>query len=177
MTDLMKELMAEVARVNKLELEVDRTVELQKNNVAQKRQEKAQSIALTLQELCDALIEADALTFKNNYTFFVLPGVSFKESDGFIRNVGIMFYSDGIWAGRYYSGTGSCCRSESFEHAVNRKACTQSMKALIDAWDDDMAKRVEETCMKQIKQTLKNRMEAMQNTLQKSNDEYAKYAR
>lgn len=177
MTDLMKELMAEVTRVNKLELEVDRTVELQKNNVAQKRQEKAQSIALTLQELCDALIEADALKFKNKSTFFVLPGVSFKEPDGFIRDVGIIFYSDGICTGCYYSGTGTCSRTESFEHAVNRKVCTQSMKALIDAWDDDMAKRVEEACMQHIKNMLEYRMDVMWKKLEKSNDEYEKYKR
>lgn len=177
MTDLMKELMAEVTRVNKIELEVDRTVVLQKNDVAQKRQEKAQSIALTLRELCEALLEADALKFKNNSAFFVLPGVSFKESDGFIRDVGIMFYSDGIFAGKYYSGTGTCSKTESFWNAVNRKACTQSMKALIDAWDDDMEKRVEEACMKHIKNMLEYRMDVMRKKLEKSNDEYAKYGR
>lgn len=177
MSDLMKELMAEVTRVNKLEVEVDRTVELQKNDMAQKRQEKAQSIALTLQELCDALIEADALKFKNRSTFFILPGVSFKEGDGFIRDVGIMFYSDGIWTGRYYSGTGSCAREESFAHAVHREVCAQSMKALVDAWDDDMEKRVEESCMKHIKKMLEYRMDVMRKKLEKSNDEYAKYRR
>ena len=177
MTDLMKELMAEVTRVNKLEVEVDRTVELQKHDVEQKRQEKAQSIALTLQELCDALIEADALNFKNKSTFFVLPGASFKESDGFIRDVGIMFYTDGIWAGLYYSGVGTCSKTESFAHAVHQKACTQSMKTLIDVWDDDMAKRVEESCMKHIKNMLEYRMDVMRRKLERSNDEYEKYVR
>ena len=177
MTDLMKELMAEVARVNKMEVEVERTVELQKDAVQAQRKEKAQDIALSLQTLCDALIEADAMLDSRRHPFFVLPGVSYKEPDGFIRDVGIIFYTDAIYVGGYYRGTGSCSKVESFYHAVNHFPVTKAMKAMIDAWDGEMELRVEEACMKQIKQTLKNRMEAMQNTLQKSNDEYAKYVR
>lgn len=173
MTDLMKELMAEVARVNKMKVEVERTVELQNDAVQAQRKEKAQDIALSLQTLCDALIEADAM----RGTFFILPGVSYKEPDGYNRYVGIVFKTDGIHVGKYYPGSGDCPLVESFSHAVNHLPVTKAMKALIDAWDNEMELRVEEACMKQIKQTLKNRMEAMQNTLQKSNDEYAKYVR
>ena len=177
MTVLMKELMAEVARVNKMEVEVERTVELQKDAVQAQRKEKAQDIALSLQALCDALIEADAIKNVNRRTFFVLPGASYKEGNGFIRDVGIIFSTDGIYAGDYYSGIGNCTMVESFYHVVNRFPESRAMKALVDAWDAEMELRVEEACMKQIKQTLQNRMEAMQNKIQKSNDEYAKYAR
>lgn len=177
MTDLMKELMAEVARVNKMKVEVERTVELQNDAVQAQRKEKAQDIALSLQTLCGALIEADAMLDSRRHPFFVLPGVSYKEPDGFIRDVGIVFKTDGIHVGKYYPGSGDCPLVESFSHAANHLPETKAMKALIDAWDNEMELRVEEACMKQIKQTLKSRMEAMQNTLQKSNDEYAKYVR
>lgn len=177
MTDLMKELMEEVARVNKMEVEVERAVELQQDAVQEQRKAKAQDVALSLQTLCDALIEADAMRDSRRCPFFVLPGVSYKESDGYNRYVGIIFKTDCIQVGKYYPGSGDCNPTESFYHAVNRFPVTQAMKALIDAWDSEMELRVEEACMKQIKQTLKNRMEAMQNTLQKSNDEYAKYVR
>ena len=177
MTDLMKELMAEVARVNKMEVEIERTVELQNEAVQTQRKAKAQDVALFLQVLCDALIEADAMRDSRRGPFFVLPGVSYKDIDGFNRDVGIIFYTDEIYVGGYYIGSGSCSKLESFCHAANHFPVTKAMKALIDTWDGEMELRVKEACMKQIKQTLKNRMEAMQNTLQKSNDEYAKYVR
>lgn len=177
MTDLMMELMAEVARVNKMEVEVERTVELQKDAVQAQRKAKAQDIALSLQTLYDALIEAGAMWDNRRRPFCVLPGASYKEADGYNRCVVIIFKKDGIHVGKYYPGSGDWSLVESFYHAVNHFPVTSAMKALLDAWDNEMELRVEEACMKQIKQTLKNRMEAMQNTLQKSNDEYAKYAR
>lgn len=173
---IMQELMAEISRVNKLELEVERTIDTQKKAVREERVNKAKSMGVTLNEFRDALIEADAMR-KGHSAFFVLPGVSYKEDDGYDRSVGIIFYTDGIFAGNYYPGSGCCNRVQRLEVIMQHGRPTQTMSALIDAWNEDMADRVEQACAEHIKETLAERMEAMKEALKASNDEYEKYAK
>lgn len=174
MNKLMAELMAEAHRVNALEIEVERTIDRQKEEIKQSRIQKAQEIESFLSELLDALIEADALQNKYNASFFVVTGAAY-EHDRYMRTVGITFRSGGIWTGGYYIGSDTCTREERFERAISKGPMYPSMKALIDAWNPEMERNMESAVAAHIKETLAQRMEKLQKDLKRSNDNYAKY--
>ena len=178
MSKLMDELMAEAQRINALEVEVERTVEQQKAQVQQERKDKLQSIGIFLDEMLKVLIEADAMRMPNNGpTFVVLNRVIYREDDGYMRTAGITFYTDKIYSGGYYMGARNCSKQESFESACCTGGFSESMRAIVDAWNPELERDIEEAIASYIKHVLAKRMEKMQKTLQKSNDDYAKYAK
>lgn len=178
MSKLMDELMAEAQRINALEVEVERTVEQQKAQVQQERKDKLQSIGIFLDEMLKVLIEADAMRMPDNGpTFVVLNSVIYREGDGYRRTAGITFYTDKIYSGGYYMGARNCSKQETFESACCTGGFSESMRAIVDAWNPELERDIEEAIASYIKYVLAKRMEKMQKTLQKSNDEYAKYAK
>lgn len=177
MSKLMDELMAEAQRINALEVEVERTVEQQKTQIQQKRKDKLQSIGIFLDEMLKVLIEADAMRMPNNGpTFVVLNRVIYSEDDGYKRTAGITFFTDRIYSGGYYTGARDCSRQESFESACCTGGFSKSMMAIVDAWNPELERDIEKAIAEYVKFVLAKRMEKMQKTLQKSNDDYAKYA-
>jgi len=178
MSKLMDELMAEAQRINALEVEVERTVDRQKAQVQQERKDKLQSIGIFLDEMLKVLIEADAMRMPNNGpTFVVLNRVIYREGDGYMRTAGITFYTDKIYSGGYYMGAGDCSKQETFESACCTGGFSESMRAIVDAWNPELERDIEKAIASYIKYVLAKRMEKMQKTLQKSNDEYAKYVK
>lgn len=178
MSKLMDELMAEAQRINALEVEVERTVEQQKTQVQQERKDKLQSIGIFLDEMLKVLIEADAMrTPSNRPTFVVLNRVTYREGDGYMRTAGITFYTDKIYSGGYYMGAGDCSKQETFESACCTGGFSDSMRAIVDAWNPELERDIEKAIADYVKFVLAKRMEKMQKTLQKSNDDYAKYAK
>lgn len=178
MSKLMDELMAEAQRINALEVEVERTVERQKAQVQQERKDKLQSIGIFLDEMLKVLIEADAMRMPNNGpTFVVLNRVIYRESDGYRRTAGITFYTDKIYSGGYYMGAMDCSKQETFESACCTGGFSESMRAIVDAWNPELERDIEKAIAEYVKIVLSKRMEKMQKTLQKSNDEYAKYVK
>lgn len=178
MSKLMDELMAEAQRINALEVEVERTVEQQKAQVQQERKDKLQSIGIFLDEMLKVLIEADAMRMPNNGpTFVVLNRVIYREGDGYMRTAGITFYTDKIYSGGYYMGARDCSKQETFESACCTGGFSESMRAIVDAWNPELERDIEKAIAEYVKVVLAKRMEKMQKTLQKSNDDYAKYAK
>jgi len=178
MSKLMDELIAEAQRINALEVEVERTVERQEAQVQQERKNKLQLIGIFLDEMLKVLIEADAMRTPNNKpTFVVLNRVIYSEDDGYRRTAGITFYTDKIYSGGYYIGTMDCDKQESFESACRTGGFSKSMRAIVDAWNPELERDIEKAIAGYIKHVLAERMEKMQKTLQKSNDDYAKYAK
>lgn len=178
MSKLMDELMAEAQRINALEVEVERTVEQQKAQVQQERKDKLQSIGIFLDEMLKVLIEADAMRMPNNCpTFVVLNRVIYSEGDGYRRTAGITFYTDKIYSGGYYMGSGDCSKEETFESACCTGGFSRSMRAIVDAWSPELERDIEKAIAEYVKFVLAKRMEKMQKTLQKSNDDYAKYVK
>lgn len=178
MSKLMDELMAEAQRINALEVEVERTVEQQKAQVQQERKDKLQSIGIFLDEMLKVLIEADAMRMPNNGpTFVVLNRVTYSEADGYRRTAGITFYTDKIYSGGYYMGARNCSKQETFESACCTGGFSESMRAIVDAWNPELERDIEKAIAEYVKIVLAKRMEKMQKTLQKSNDDYAKYAK
>lgn len=174
----MDELMAEAQRINALEVEVERTVKQQKAQVQQERKDKLQSIGIFLDEMLKALIEADAMRMPNNGpTFVVLNRVIYSEGDGYRRTAGITFYTDKIYSGGYYMGARDCSKQETFESACCTGGFSESMRAIVDAWNPELERDIEKAIADYVKFVLAKRMEKMQKTLQKSNDDYAKYAK
>ena len=177
MRKLMDELMAEAQRVNALEVEVERTVEMQKDRVQQERKDKLQSIGIFLDEMLKVLIEADATKmFDNRPTFVVLNRISYDD-DGYKRTAGITFYTDKIYSGGYYMGARDCSKQETFESACCTGGFSESMKAIVDAWSPELESDIEKAIAEYVKIVLAKRMEKMQKTLQQSNDTYAKYVK
>lgn len=178
MSKLMDELMAEAQRINALEVEVERTVEQQKAQVQQERKDKLQSIGIFLDEMLKVLIEADAMRMPNNGpTFVVLNRVIYSERDGYRRTAGITFYTDKIYSGGYYIGSNSCSKQETFESACCTGGFSESMRAIVDAWNPELERDIEKAIAEYVKVVLAKRMEKMQKTLQQSNDTYAKYVK
>lgn len=178
MSKLMDELMAEAQRINALEVEVERTVERQKAQVQQERKDKLQDIGVFLDGMRKLLIEADAMRMPNNApTFVVLNRVIYREGDGYMRTAGITFYTDKIYSGGYYMAARSCSKQETFESACCTGVFSDSMMAIVDAWNPKLERDIEEAIAEYVKVVLAKRMEKMQKTLQKSNDDYAKYAK
>lgn len=181
MSKLMDELMAEAQRVNALEVEVERTVEMQKDRVQQERKDKLQSIGIFLDEMLKVLIEADAMRMPDNgATFVVLNGVKYDD-DRYNRTAGITFYTDNIYFGGYYPaplcGCGSCSKSETLSNAFLTGGKAKATIATVDAWNPELERDIEKAIAEYVKVVLAKRMEKMQKTLQKSNDEYAQYAK
>ena len=178
MSKLMDELMAEAQRINALEVEVERTVEQQKAQVQQERKDKLQSIGIFLDEMLKVLIEADAMRMPDNGpTFVVLNRVTYSEVDGYRRTAGITFYTDKIYSGGYYMGARNCSKEERFESACRTGGFSESMRAIVDAWNPELERDIEEAIAEYVKVVLAKRMEKMQKTLQKSNDDYVKYVK
>ena len=178
MSKLMDELMAEAQRINALEVEVERTVERQKAQVQQERKDKLQSIRIFLDEMLKVLIEADAMRMPNNGpTFVVLNRVIYSEGDGYRRTAGITFYTDKIYSGGYYIGARDCSKQETFESACCTGGFSESMMAIVDAWNPELERDIEKAIADYVKFVLANRMEKMKAELHKSNDEYAKYVK
>lgn len=178
MSKLMDELMAEAQRINALEVEVERTVEQQKAQVRQERKDKLQSIGIFLDEMLKVLIEADAMRMPNNGpTFVVLNRVIYREGDGYRRTAGITFYTDKIYSGGYYIGARDCSKQETFESACCTGGFSESMRAIVDAWNPELERDIEKAIADYVKVVLAKRMEKMKAELQKSNDDYAKYAK
>lgn len=177
MSKLMDELMAEAQRVNALEVEVERTIDRQKEQIEQERKDRLQSICVFLDRMREVLIEADAMNMPNNGpTYVLLYGVHYN-SNGYNRSAGITFYTDRIYSGGYYSGAGDCSKQEIFENAAIRGASSESMKAIVDAWSPKLEDQIEKAIADYVKVVLAKRMEKMKAELQKSNDEYAKYVK
>ena len=177
MSKLMDELMAEAQRINALKVEVERTVEQQKAQIQQERKDKLQSIGIFLDEMLKVLIEANAMRMPDNGpTFVVLNRVIYSECDGYRRTAGITFYTDKIYSGGYYMGAGNCSKEESFKSACRTGGFSESMRAIVDAWNPELERDIEEAIAEYVKVVLAKRMEKMQKTLQKSNDDYAKYS-
>ena len=178
MSKLMEELITEAQRINALEVEVERTVEQQKAQVQQERKDKLQSIGIFLDEMLKVLIEADAMRMPNNGpTFVVLNRVIYSEGDGYRRTAGITFYTDKIYSGGYYMGARDCSKQETFESACCTGGFSESMRAIVDAWNPELERDIEKAIAEYVKVVLAKRMEKMKKTLQKSNDDYAKYAK
>ena len=176
MSKLMDELMAEAQRVNALEVEVERTIDRQKEQVKQERKDKLQSIGIFLDKMLKVLIEADAMRMPNNEpTFVVLNRVIYREGDGYRRTAGITFYTDKIYSGGYYMGARNCSKQETFESACCTGGFSESMRAIVDAWNPELERDIEEAIAEYVKVVLAKRMEKMQKKLSNSNNEYEAY--
>ena len=177
MSKLMDELMAEVQRINALEVEVERTVDRQKAEVQQGRKDKLQEICLFLDDMRKVLIEADAMRMPDNRPAFVLMNYLSYDDDGYQRTPAITFYTDNIFFGGYYPGSRDCSKNETLTSALRYGGLAKSTRTIVDAWSQNLEGKIEEAIASYVKHALAKRMEKMQKTLQKSNDDYARYVK
>lgn len=180
MSKLMDELMAEITRVNDLQTEVDRTVQMHDKEIQTSRDEKGEKIATFLCEIG-----------------VLLRDVS-KGKDGYFPDIPLDVHNDGKQICINYSvepGTGVVSIYGGYRGQIQYRVRTNFGKpafrcdytreqhkiniinAIIDQWDTECEQKLENRVANIVKQEMANRMEAMQKKLNDSNNEYESYFR
>ena len=174
MNDLMKELMAEAQRVNALEIEVNKTAKAQWDAVRDSRLEKFKKIADFLYECDTLLIEADALNTEKKNNFSVAVG-SCTEPDGYHRTIEAVFWTNDVYIGGLYIGSGSVGSQQSISATIKYKKLRLYENSVIDGWNEGTEISVMNAVSKHVKKTLAKRVEKATANLKESNEKYEKY--
>lgn len=176
----MDELYAEITRVNELQTEVDRTVQMHDKEIKADRDQKMVGIATFLCEIGIVLRDVS----KGQYGYF--PAIPLGVvHDGKPICINYSVQSSGrvnIYGGyngqiqyRVWSRFGTTERPGigcDYEREPHKIAI---INAIIDQWDDEHERKLGSRIANIVKQKMAERMDAMQKKLSNSNNEYEAY--
>ena len=176
MSKLMEELMAEVNRVNRLQVEVDKTVGMHNSEIAMDRERKAISITKFIHDIGDILRDVSAGlygyypeipldVYHNGKQIYI--NFSVQDNNRFVSIYG--GYRGQIQFRVFNMANGIKCDYIVEQHKLD------IINALIDQWDEECERKLEYRIAQIIKKKMAERMEVMQKKLADSNEEYAKY--
>lgn len=156
MTDMMKEIMAEVERVNKLGAEVDKAIADMNAETMAFRVVKGDEIADFLREMCNSMKVAGVSGYIHVYCCGDDPKVDRKWP------LGVQLHKDFFRIG-YFNIMG-----------LFSEAC-KLRDTFIDRWNAAEQQKVETAVAEAIKKTLAERMDKMTADLTKANADHAVY--
>lgn len=176
MSKLMEELMAEIERVNGLQTEVDRAVANQTAQIKADRDvrmERPRAFLIKMGWTLGKLGDNDP----NRGYYPDIPLDVFLNGKQLYINYSIDRSKDGKRSLYAYGGYHHC-----IEFRVGPKGIypdypeqQEFVNAIIDQWNDECERNLENRVATIIKETITKRVKAMQKKLTDSNDEYAKY--
>ena len=156
MTDLMKQIMAEVECVNRLNAEVDKAIADMEAETIVRRVDKGNEIADFLREMCNSMKVAGVSGYIHVYCCGDDPKVGQKLL------LGVQLYKDFFRIG-YFNIMGL------FSEAYKLR------DTFIDRWNAAEKQKVETAVAEAIKRTLAKRMDKMTADLTKANADHAVY--
>lgn len=160
MTDMMKEIMAEVERVNKLGAEVEKVVADRNAETMVCRVEKGNEIADFLREMCNSMKVAGVSGYLHVYCCGDDPTVD--RYNMWKWPLGVQLHKDFFRIG-HFNIMGS------FSEACKLR------DVFIDRWNTSEKQKVETAVAEAIKKTLAERMDKMTADLTKANADHAVY--
>lgn len=183
MSKLMDELYAEITRVNELQTEVDRTVQMHDKEIKASRDEKGEKVATFLCEI--GVILRDVSKGERGY-FPDIPLDVYHNGKQIYINYSVQ---DGtghvsIYGGyrcqiqyRVYSRVGMRGKPAITWDYDKEQHKVDIINAIIDQWDDECEQKLGNRIANIVKKKMAERMDAMQKKLEDSNNEYENYFR
>lgn len=182
MSKLMDELYAEITRVNELQTEVDRTVQMHDKEIKASRDEKGEKVATFLCEI--GVLLRDVSKGERGY-FPDIPldvchngkqiCINYSVQDS--GHVSIYGGYRGQIQYRVYSRVGMKAKPAITWDYDKEQHKVDIINAIIDQWDDECEQKLGSQIANIVKQKMAERMEAMQKKLEDSNNEYENYFR
>ena len=176
MSNLMDALMAELERVNNLETEVKRTVEMHNAQIKASRDIKMERPRAFLTQMGWNLAKLGSNHGRYGY-FPDIPLDVYHNGKQLYVNFSIeQKTGDRKWLS-VYGGYRGCIEyrvSKSDIHP-DYEVDRDVVNALIDQWDDECEQKLEQRIAKIIKESMAEKMEAAQKKLNESNNEFEQY--
>lgn len=175
MSNLMDELMAEITRVNNLEIEANESAENLIKQVMLSRTEKLKEINEFCNRMNDAVRKAvEPISRYGGYrkwTHVIVPG---SYVDGNHRwNNELKFGGRDVHLGIFLIGSKDF--QSTYGTIEDPDLTAKSVQEFIDGWSEDTERRIEFAVTEFVKQTLQWRIEQATQKLKNANEQHAKY--
>ena len=176
MNNLLADLIEESKKVSKLEARASKEVHDQNIIINQGRFEKAQMIKRFIDEIHNALVEADAIRDKYRGYFIVELSITNLEPDGYNRTLGLEFRDQIVYYGGFFRGSNSISHNLIRDFSWGGYEFNSEALALIDGWNAQVENEIETAAAKHIKQRIEERLQDTKKKLIKCSETYRKYA-
>ena len=177
MSKLMDELMAEITRVNNLEVEVKRTVEMHNTEIKASRDKRMMRPVNFIGKMGLTLAKLGANYGSRGYYPQIPLDICINGKPLYV-NYSIEWADDKTKAHlSVYGGFANQIQYRIYSKGIFPDYSDQTyvVDALIDMWDDECEAKFEYRIEQIIKKSLASKTEAMQKKLEKSNNEYEQY--